>query len=48
MDLMLQDKKVRGGKLTLILARGIGESFVAPDSDAAEVRAFLSQVLAAA
>lgn len=48
MDLMLQDKKVRGGKLTLILARGIGESFVAPDSDASEVRAFLSQVLAAA
>ncbi|MGE0751588.1 MAG: 3-dehydroquinate synthase [Variibacter sp.] len=48
MDLMLQDKKVRGGKLTLILARRIGETFVAPDSDAAEVRAFLSQVLAAA
>lgn len=47
MDLMLQDKKVRRGKLTLILARGIGQSFVAPDSDAAEVRGFLSEVLAA-
>jgi 3-dehydroquinate synthase len=47
MDLMLQDKKVRRGKLTLILARGIGKSFVAPDADAAEVRAFLSDVLAA-
>jgi 3-dehydroquinate synthetase len=47
MDLMLQDKKVRRGKLTLILARGIGQSFVAPDADAAAVRGFLSEVLAA-
>src|SRR5262249_14342364 len=28
MELMAQDKKVKGGKLTFILARGIGQSFV--------------------
>ncbi|MCZ7660216.1 MAG: 3-dehydroquinate synthase [Xanthobacteraceae bacterium] len=46
MELIAQDKKVRGGRLTFILARGIGESFVAPDVDAAEVRAFLTEKLA--
>jgi 3-dehydroquinate synthase len=46
MALMAQDKKVRGGKLTLILARGIGDSFVAPDADWNEVRAFLAEKLA--
>jgi 3-dehydroquinate synthetase len=46
MELMAQDKKVRRGKLTLILARGIGASFVAPDVDPAEVRAFLAEKLA--
>jgi 3-dehydroquinate synthase len=46
MALMAQDKKVRRGKLTLILARGIGASFVAPDVDPAEVRAFLAEKLA--
>jgi 3-dehydroquinate synthase len=46
MALMTQDKKVRRGKLTLILARGIGASFVAPDADPAEVRAFLVEKLA--
>jgi 3-dehydroquinate synthase len=46
MALMAQDKKVRGGKLTLILARGIGASFVAPDVDPDEVRAFLAEKLA--
>jgi 3-dehydroquinate synthase len=46
MTLMGQDKKVRRGKLTLILARGIGASFVAPDVDPAEVRAFLAEKLA--
>jgi 3-dehydroquinate synthase len=44
--LMAQDKKVRRGKLTLILARGIGASFVAPDADPGEVRAFLAEKLA--
>jgi 3-dehydroquinate synthase len=46
MALMAQDKKVRGGKLTLILARGIGDSFVAPDAVWNEVRAFLAEKLA--
>jgi len=42
MELMAQDKKVKGGKLTFILARGIGQSFVAPDIDAGAVRAYLA------
>jgi 3-dehydroquinate synthase len=46
MSLMAQDKKVSRGKLTFILARGIGASFVAADVDAAEVRAFMAQKLA--
>src|SRR5262249_30642530 len=41
-----QDQKARRGKLTLILARGIGASFVAPDADPADVRAFLVEKLA--
>src|SRR5262249_54219035 len=41
MALMAQDKKVKRGRLTFILARGIGKSFVAPDVEAGEVRAFL-------
>jgi 3-dehydroquinate synthetase len=45
MDLIAQDKKVRRGKLTFILARGIGASFVAGDVDPAQVRAFLEQKL---
>jgi 3-dehydroquinate synthase len=45
MDLMAQDKKVKRGRLTFILARGIGKSFIAPDVDAAEVRAFLAEKL---
>jgi 3-dehydroquinate synthetase len=46
MDLIAQDKKVRRGKLTFILARAIGDAFIAPDVDAAEVRAFLVEKLA--
>jgi len=46
MDLMAQDKKVRRGRLTFILARGIGGAYVAPDVDPAEVRAFLADKLA--
>ncbi|MBY0363485.1 MAG: 3-dehydroquinate synthase [Phreatobacter sp.] len=41
-----QDKKVARGKLTFILARGIGESFIAKDVDPAAVRAFLAADLA--
>jgi 3-dehydroquinate synthase len=46
MDLIAQDKKVKRGKLTFILVRGIGESFIAPAVDASEVRAFLIEKLA--
>ena len=46
MDLIAQDKKVKRGKLTFILARGIGAGFIANDVDAADVRAFLVQKLA--
>ena len=30
MDLIAQDKKVKRGKLTFILVRGIGQAFVTP------------------
>jgi 3-dehydroquinate synthetase len=46
MTLIAQDKKVKRGKLTFILVRGIGEAFVAPDVDPAEIRAFLAEILA--
>jgi 3-dehydroquinate synthase len=46
MELIGQDKKVKRGKLTFILTRGIGAAFIAPDIDAADVRAFLSEKLA--
>ena len=42
LDAMAQDKKVKGGALTFILARGIGESFIAPSIGADEVRRFLT------
>ncbi|MBX9932295.1 MAG: 3-dehydroquinate synthase [Methylobacterium sp.] len=41
LEAMAQDKKVRDGALTFILARGIGQSFIAPGIDRAEVKAFL-------
>jgi 3-dehydroquinate synthase len=44
-SLMMQDKKVRRGKLTLILARGIGHSFMETEVDAGEVREFLKEKL---
>jgi 3-dehydroquinate synthase len=47
MDLIAQDKKVKRGKLTFILVRGIGRAFVENDVDAAEVCAFLSDKLSA-
>lgn len=45
LDAMAQDKKVKRGKLTFILARGIGESFIANDVQPEDVRAFLDQEL---
>jgi 3-dehydroquinate synthase len=38
---MAQDKKAEAGRLTFILARALGEAFVAKDVDAAAVRRFL-------
>ena len=42
MALMAQDKKVKRGKLTLILVRDIGEAFIANDVDPRELEAFLA------
>lgn len=45
MNAIAQDKKVRSGKLTFILTRGIGQSFVADDVAQSEVASFLEQQL---
>ena len=45
-DLMMQDKKVRQGRPVFILARGIGDAFVAPDADMTVVKAVLGDGLA--
>lgn len=45
MLLMAQDKKVQRGRLTLILMRAIGDSFVARDADQADVAAFVEAEL---
>jgi len=45
MALISQDKKVKRGKLTFILVRGIGQAFVERDVDPAQVRAFLDEKL---
>jgi 3-dehydroquinate synthase len=45
MKLIGQDKKVQRGKLTFILARDIGQAFIARDVDATEVRTYLAQQL---
>jgi 3-dehydroquinate synthase len=44
---MHQDKKVRDGKVTFILARGIGRAFVEHDVDLAEVETLLARTIAA-
>jgi 3-dehydroquinate synthase len=43
--LMAQDKKVRRGALTFILARGIGKAFVQTGVEAAPVRALIDEAL---
>ena len=45
MNLMAQDKKVKRGKLTFILVRGIGQALVARDVEPAQVRDFIEQKL---
>ncbi|SNS36350.1 3-dehydroquinate synthase [Sphingomonas laterariae] len=41
---MMHDKKMAGGRLPFLLARGIGQTFLAKDVDLAEVAAFLDEV----
>jgi 3-dehydroquinate synthase len=43
MDAIAQDKKVKGGKLTFILTRGLGQAFVADDVPTSAVLSFLSE-----
>ena len=45
MQHIAQDKKVKRGKLTFILTRGIGQSFVAEDVPKSEVLGFLKEKL---
>ena len=47
MRLMEQDKKVRDGRLTFILVRGIGQAFVSRDVDRSAAEAFLAAEIAA-
>ncbi|RKE80205.1 3-dehydroquinate synthase [Rhizobium sp. AG855] len=46
MDAIAQDKKVKSGKLTFILTRGLGQSFVADDVPASEVERFIEEMRA--
>jgi len=46
-DFMRQDKKARSNRVPLILARGIGKSFIHPDADLADVLEFLTEETAA-
>ena len=46
MVLMAQDKKVMGGELTFILARGIGQAFIARGVDPESIASFLERELA--
>jgi 3-dehydroquinate synthase len=45
LDAIMQDKKVKGGKLTFILTHGVGQSFVADDVPSSEVLSFLKEKL---
>jgi 3-dehydroquinate synthase len=44
---MRRDKKVRDGRVTFVLARGIGQAFLAENVAAAEVEALLANAIAA-
>lgn len=46
MRAMAQDKKVRDGRMTFVLARGIGEAFLTQDVDSGAVRDLLVQMCA--
>ena len=47
MQAILQDKKVKRGRLTFILTRGVGRAFIADDVPPDAVRAFLADALSA-
>ncbi|MDJ0920274.1 MAG: 3-dehydroquinate synthase [Henriciella sp.] len=44
-EAMKQDKKARGARVPLILAKGIGQSFIYPDADLSDVSDFLAEEL---
>ncbi len=46
--LMMRDKKVVGGKLTLILADAVGAARIIRDADLADIKTFLKEKIAAA
>jgi len=48
MVLMAQDKKVKDGRMTFIMARGIGEAFITREIEPPVVRAFLAHEISAA
>lgn len=45
LDMMRQDKKAQGGKLTFILVKGVGEAFIAKDVPDHDVLDFLTEDL---
>ena len=45
MQYIAQDKKVSRGKLTFILTKGLGKSYIANNVTASEVEAFLKEKL---
>jgi 3-dehydroquinate synthase len=47
LDHMGRDKKVRDGRITYVLARGIGEAFLSQDVDLRDVEALLTSAIAA-
>jgi 3-dehydroquinate synthase len=47
LDHMRRDKKVAGGRVSFVLARGIGQAFLAQDVDFAQVEGLLAEALAA-
>lgn len=44
---MQQDKKVADGRITFVLARGLGQAFLTRDVDPAAVQALLDEAVAA-
>ena len=44
-EAMRQDKKARGGKVPLILAKGLGQAFIYPDADLSDVQDFIQEEL---